>query len=202
LAELLTAEKLDSSNPVIQNNLALAYLVRGRLKEAETHVRQALDLNPKYTDARNNLGRILIEKKDYAGAIKELKVAIQDLTYPEPQRPLANLGEAYFLSGRYEDARKVLLEALQNQRTDCFSMALYGRSLYQLKQYSQAADSLDEATRTCESNNREEPFYYSALSYVKLGKSDQAYARLKECVETFPRGHYTARAKNLMREIQ
>ncbi len=202
LSELLTAEKLDDTNPVIQNNLGLAYLVRGRLELAEKHIRRALQLTEKYTDARNNLGRVLIEQKRYPEAIKELRSASQDLTYPEPQRPLTNLGEALFLSKKYPEAKKSLFEALKYQRNDCVAMALYGRTLYELKDYEIASESLDEAIRTCQNENKEEPYYFSALSYLKLGQTNQAYSRLKECIEAFPRGNYTARAQTLMKEIE
>lgn len=202
MSELLTAERLDPDNPVTHNNLGLSYLVRDRINKAEQHLKKALKLDPKYTDARNNLGRVYIQQKRYPAAIEELKVAVQDLTYPHPQRPLYNLGEAYFYTGNYEQAQKVLLEALQYRREDCLTMTLYGRTLFELKNYSMASQALDEATRTCAQPSKEEPYYFSALSYLKLGQSNQAYARLKECLENFPKGRYAGRAQSLMREIR
>lgn len=202
LSELLKAEKLDSSNPMIQNNLGLAYFVRGRFDLAERHIRRALSLNPKYTDARNNLGRLLIEQKQYRDAVKELKLATQDLTYSEPSGPLLNLGHAYYLSGNFEAAQKVLIEALNYKRQNCFGMTLYGQTLYRLRKYPQSTEAFDEAVRICESSAKEEPYYFSALSHLKLGQRSQAYARLKEYLDSFPKGTYSAKVKNLMREIQ
>lgn len=202
LSELLKAEKLDPTNPIVQNNLGLSYFVRDRLDLAEKHIRKALSLQPKYTDARNNLGRLLIEKKNYSDAIKELKLASQDLTYNDPSKLMANLGHAYYLNGNFQDARDTFLEALKYRRHDCFSMTLYGQSLYRLKNYNLSTRALDEAIRTCQNNAKEEPYYFSAISYLKLGQRAQAFARLKEYVDTFPKGTFTAKAKNLMQEIQ
>src|SRR4051812_29995844 len=60
LNELLQAEQLDKDNPVIQNNLGLAYGVRNRWKEAEQHYRRALELDSRFSDARTNLARLFI----------------------------------------------------------------------------------------------------------------------------------------------
>ena len=59
---LLEAEKNDPSNPVVQNNLGLVYFFRDRIDLAEKHIRNAVSLKPDYTDAKNNLGRILTER--------------------------------------------------------------------------------------------------------------------------------------------
>ena len=81
LKSLLEAEKLDSTNPVIQNNLGLTYFLRERYDLAEKHLTKAVNLDPKYSDARNNLARVLIEQTKYVAAEKELKIVLNDLTY-------------------------------------------------------------------------------------------------------------------------
>jgi Tfp pilus assembly protein PilF len=78
LSSLLKAESLDSDNPVIQNNLGLAYFVRDHFKEAIDHIQKAIEIKSDYTDAYNNLGRVLIEVGDYQKAIAYLEKSLVD----------------------------------------------------------------------------------------------------------------------------
>src|SRR5689334_17865591 len=92
MSELMKAQELDPKNPLIQNNLGLAFYVRGRLKQAEEHFREAIKLEPKYSDAKNNLGRVLIDSQHYEEAVRVLHEVEGDLTYPNPEKTLSNLG--------------------------------------------------------------------------------------------------------------
>src|ERR1700730_8839394 len=104
LNELNQAEQLDPNNPAIENNLGLAYTVRNRPKEAEQHYRKALELDPKYTDARANLGRLMIDAKKYDEALAELGQVENDLTYPYPEKALSLIGMVYFNKAKYKKA--------------------------------------------------------------------------------------------------
>src|SRR6185312_4061003 len=53
--ELLKAQDLDPHNPLVLNNLGLAYYVRGKVKQAEEKFRAAINELPKFSDAKNNL---------------------------------------------------------------------------------------------------------------------------------------------------
>lgn len=202
LRELLIAEKYDSRSPVIQNHLGLAYYFRGRPDLAKTHLHQALSLDKNYTEARNNLGRLLIDDKSYDEAISHLKVAVEDLVYPHPERPLTNLGIAYFYKAQWSLAHNALLQSLRIRRNDCTTLSYYGRTLHELGRFQQATEALDQAITQCKDTNFDEPLYYSALSYVKLHKQDHAKARLNEILTLFPSGHYAVQAKKLLETLK
>jgi type IV pilus assembly protein PilF len=198
LSEFLRAQELDPSNPLVHNQLGLGYFLRGRMDLAEKHFREALDLESKFTEARNNLGRTLIERKRYQEAITELKIAARDLIYTEPEKTHANLGLAYFNLRDYQNAEKAFLESLKLRRKNCLALNYYGRSLYELSAYDKAAESLDQAIEACKAMKLEEPYYFSALSYMKQGERDQAVARLQEGLETYPQGKYAAKARSML----
>lgn len=198
LGEFLSAVELDPGNPLAQNQLGLAYFMRGKVELAEKHFREALKLNPKFTEARNNLGRILIEQKKYSEAVNELKIATNDLVYGEPEKILANIGIAYFNLQDYNEAEKYFKRSLQLRRKNCLVMAYYGRSLYELSSFDKAAESLDQAMDLCKAINLEDPYYFSALSYLKTGQREQAVARLEEGLTSFPKGQYAQKAKSLL----
>lgn len=198
LAEMLEAEKLDATNPAIKNQLGLAYFLRGRLDLAEKNFTEALKLNPRFTEARNNLGRTLVELKRYDDAVEHLTIATKDMLYTEPEKTHANLGLAYFHLGEYSKAETAFLNSLRLRRKNCMALAYYGRSLYEMSSFEKAAESLDQAMEACKSAKFEDPYYFSALSYMKIGRREQAVARLEEGLGTFPNGQFAAKARSML----
>lgn len=202
LKELLNAHRLDPNDPLIHNNLGLAYMVRNKYADASRHMKQAVVIDPKYTDARNNLGRVLIERGLFAEAQKELQIASEDLTYTNPQKVWANLGLAHYRQKNYNSALKSFKKALSLQRNNCITYNWYSRTLYELKKYSRAAESYDKAIRLCKKRKLDEPHYYGALSYYKIGRSEEAIARLEEVIEFYPNGKFVNKAKSLLKTIK
>jgi type IV pilus assembly protein PilF len=198
LAEFLAAKELDPKNPIIHNQLGLGYFFRGNHDLAEMSFRHALNLKSKFTEARNNLGRTLIELKRYREAVQELKIAAKDLVYGEPEKTFVNLGLAYFNLQDYQNAEKQFFEALKYRRQNCVALSYYGRSLYELSSYDQAAASLDQAIEVCKEMKFEDPYYFSAMSYVKIGERDQAAARLEKGLVDFPQGQFAAKARSML----
>lgn len=202
LAELLESEKLDSSNPIVQNNLGLAYFLRDRLDLSESHLRKALSLKSDYSESRNNLGRVLIERGKYQEAISEITKVINDLTYQNPDKALTNLGLAQFKMGQYDVAKKTFIKAIDHQRENCLALNYYGRCFYELKDYRRAAESLDKAVGFCQRMMFDEPHYYSALSYYQLGQVGRAEARLEELIKLYSDGRYIDKAKSMLETIR
>ncbi|RME16469.1 MAG: tetratricopeptide repeat protein [Bdellovibrio sp.] len=202
LASLLDAERLDPRNHLIQNNLGLAYLLKGKLLLAEKHFRKALAIKPKYTEARNNLGRTLIEQGAYNEAIQQIKIGLQDLTYPFPERLYFDLGLAYFLKNKYKKALQAFEKALEHKPQNCGPQLYLGRSYFELKQYQKASVALDQALSFCQKNEREEAAYYAALSYFHLGQREESLTRLEELLTKYPKGLFSKRAKDMIAIIK
>lgn len=202
LQELIAAEKLDADNTIIQNNLGLAYLVREKYDLAEVHFKKALLLKPTYTDARNNLGRLYVNIGLLDKAITELELAANDLTYEQPEKSWSNLGEAYFKAGKYDRAKEAFKRSLKDRRESCHTMNFYGRSLFELEEYSAASATLDRAVTLCENTKLDEPHFYSALSFYKVGKLEQARARFNELIHLRPDSKYSIKAKEMLEILQ
>jgi type IV pilus assembly protein PilF len=202
LTELLTAQELDPNNAVIQNNLGLTYFFRERLDLAEIHIRKAIKLEPKYSDARNNLSRVLIERGRYTEAIQEARTVMEDLTYQSPEKPLINLGMAQFKLGQYELARKSLQKALDFQRDNCLAHSYFGRTYFEVKDFTRASEALDRAAGFCQRLQFDEPQYYSALSYYQLGQKQKAEERLESLLKLYPNGRYSDKAKTMLETIR
>ncbi len=198
LRALLDSERLDPTNPITQNNLGIAYLVREKYDVAENHFKRSLELKPDYTDARNNLGRLYLDVGMFPRAVKELEVAAKDLTYDQPEKSWSNLGQAYFFSTQYPRAKVAFLNSLKSRPGSCYTMNYYGRTLFELKEFKTAAESLDQAIRLCEKSKFEEPHFYSAMSFYKLGSVELARTRFEEVLQLYPHGSYATKAKEML----
>ena len=198
LREFLAAEQLNPKSPVVQNNLGLTYFMRERYELSEKHVRKSLSMNPDYTDARNNLGRILIEEGKYKDAEKELLFALSDLTYSGQDRIYLNLGLVYFNQNQFEKARDMFTKSVNLQRDSCTGHSFLGRSYFELKNYEKAAEILDNAIGYCQKNFYDEPHYYSALTYYRLGRIEKSTARFEEIMKFYPQGQYRDKARAML----
>lgn len=198
MSDLLKAEELDPRNPAIQNNLGLVYFMRQRYDLAEKHLRRALSINSKFTEARNNLARVLIEVGKYKEAEKELKTVLDDLTYPSIDKAYINLGLAQFNQKNFVQSKESFLRAMNASRDDCVANAYYGRSLFELKDYEAAAPALDTAIGFCQRAVYDEPHYYSALTYYRLGQKEKSVARFSEIIKLYPEGKYRDKSRAML----
>jgi type IV pilus assembly protein PilF len=198
LRELLQAEKLDSSNPMIQNNIGLIYFARSRPDLAEKYIKRAIDLEPKYTDAKNNLARIYIEVGKYQEADALLKVVLQDLTYSDSTRAWINLGLSKFAQKDWSKSQESFQKAVRLNRDNCSANTYLGRTYLELEFLSQAADTLDSAVGYCQKDFNDEAHYFSALAWYRLGDKKRALSRFEEITKIYPDGKYRARARAMI----
>lgn len=198
LSALLKAQDLDPQNPLIMNNLGQVYFLRERYDLAEKQFRKAVNTQPNYTDARNNLARVLIEEGKYAEAEKELNTVLSDLTYGSADRAYINMGLAKFNQKQYPQAEEAFSKALRAKSDDCVASNYYGRSIFEEKDYGRAVEALDRAIGFCQKSLFDEPHFYSALAYYRLGDKSKATARFEEIIKYYPDGKYRQKAKGML----
>lgn len=194
LRDLLKAQELDNTNAVIQNNLGLTYFMRERYDLAEKSLRRALSIDSKYTDARNNLARVLIEIGKYKEAEAESKIVLNDLTYAGLEKAYINYGLAQFNQGHFSAAKVNFSNAIEAQRDSCVAHTYFGRSVFELKDYVTAAEALDRAVGFCQKSMYDEPHYYSAVAYYRLGNREKSMARFQEVSKLYPNGKFHDKA--------
>jgi len=91
-------------NAILANKTGIAYHQLQDLNNAEKYYRRAVKLNPKYSEAINNLGTVYYAKKSYRRAVNQYRNALR--ITPNSASILSNLGTAYFARKQYEDAMK------------------------------------------------------------------------------------------------
>lgn len=202
LNELLLAKKFDANNPAIYNNLGIVYYHRQKYDLSLQSYQKALILEPQFTEARNNYAMTLIELGKHKEAEAELKKAAEDLTYASPYKIYTNLGKLYFNKKDYTAAKKYLELALQDKREDCVASTYYGRTLYEINHSASACEKLDRAAENCIKANYEEPQYYAALCFYKVGQGPQAQARLTSFVNQYPDSKFAEEAKAILTLIK
>lgn len=202
IAALMEAEKRAPKNPTVKNNLGLAYFMRNRFDLAEAKFREALSIQPEFSDARNNLSRTLVERSKPEEALKEATKVTKDLTYGSPEKPWMNIGMAYFQLGKWKEARSAMQKSIEFQRENCLAQNYLGRTYYEEGNFKRATELLDQAIQACMKSQFDEPHYYSALSYFQLGQKEKSIARLNEIIKMYPNGKYIEKSKSMLETIK
>lgn len=198
LAAFLKAEKLDHNNKDIQNQLGLTYFVFKKLSLSEKHFRNALSIDSEFTEARNNLARILVEKGQLPSARKELRIVFADLTFKDLASAHLNLGLTYFKEANYAAAATELEKSLKENRQSCFAMSTYARCFYELKNYTKAISLFDLAIPMCKKINFDEAHFYGALSYFKSGQRSKGIALMNETILAYNKGEYELKSREML----
>lgn len=201
LTNLLLAEKHAPNNPVVLNSLGMLYFARDKFSTAEQYIQRAVDAEPRYTDARTNLGRVYIAQGKYNKAILETKKALKDMTYNQPEKAQTNLGLAYLRTRNYKAAKEQLGSAIKLNKDYCPAYNYYGQTMMKLKDYESAGGTFDRAIKICQ-NNPEEVHFLSGLSYYQMGKSNMAIIRFKEVAKLYPASEYAEKSRSLLKVIE
>ena len=186
LEEFKKAVKEDGKNPYFQKGLGLAYAAKRQWKDAIAAFRKALELNPYYSDVRNDLGMALVGSGDREGGKKEFLAAFSDPTNPTPEISARNLGAAYLEERNYADAISWFRTSLNRNRK-------YPDPYLGIADALVTSGRVDEAVAQLEAGVAEvpdDPALLLALGQAlfKAGRFGEARARLEEAVRRDPAG--------------
>jgi type IV pilus assembly protein PilF len=138
LKELLEAEKIDPKDPVTQNYLGITFKNKNMPDKAIEHFNRALNLKSDYSVARNNLGTVYLDKKEWDIAIGYFSSVLDDILYTTPHYPLSNIGWAYFSKGDFASAKSYYMKALEVQPNFVIALNGLGQTYTALSDYGQA----------------------------------------------------------------
>ena len=96
---------------ILANKTGIAYHQLQDLQNAEKYYRLAVKLNPRYSEAINNLGTVYYAKKSYRRAVTQYERALR--ITPNAASMLSNLGTAYFARKQYDEAMKAYARAVE-----------------------------------------------------------------------------------------
>jgi serine/threonine protein kinase/lipoprotein NlpI len=107
--------EIDPLNLMSRSNLAYAYSKSGQKDKAVAKIREVLELAPNFATAQYYLGGFYIEENMYEKAIAEFEKALN--TMGETPMVKGDLGLALALSGRVDEARRLLDELKELSKT-------------------------------------------------------------------------------------
>jgi len=95
IANFFIATQKAPNEPKVWNALGIAYMEVFEYEKAESAFRRALEVDKKFTEARLNLGVMYFRKKDYENALKEIRTALADESFPHKHIAFYYLARIY-----------------------------------------------------------------------------------------------------------
>ncbi len=141
-------------------------------------------LDPKFQEARNNLGSALIASGRYHEAIEVLQPLLEDPLYPTPAFAHSNIGWAYFQVRDLPSARRHLEMAVFLNPRFCVGYNNLGQVHKALGNRRDAITAFEKAARSCP--QYAEPFYHLGVMHQEAGESEQADEAFRKCAELAP----------------
>lgn len=200
LRSLLKAEQLYADDPVLQNDLGIAYMGKGQMELAIRHFDTALELKPDYSEARNNKGVAYMKNGLWDDAIEQFLNVIKDLVYPTPHYPLFNLGWAYYNKRNYTLSEKYYNEALAISPNYLLALRGLGLTYIAIGKGQKAAEVLE---RAIDIYSKEPRLYFDlAKAYTISGDREKAIAAYQNVITISPQGKWAAEAKKAISKLQ
>jgi Tfp pilus assembly protein PilF len=203
LREYLAAERITPDDPWIHHGLAEAYRRKGRLEEAESHLRRALELRPDFHEAMLNLSALYIQMERYEESAGLADRLVADPTFPAPWRAYTNLGWAQYKLGRQAESRQALRSAIDHHPSYWPALldlgileAEAGRPLEALALFQRVLEIAPGAAPEAEAN------YRVAEIHVRLGNRDEAVRHLMAAADGPPRSPWVKQSGDYLKLLQ
>ena len=202
MPELGRAEMAGAPGPPVlapkalkETEKGLQALQAGKLEEAETHLKRALQLAPGFPDVNYLMGVLWIQRHDAAQARGYLKKAVE--LAPKHAPALLALGEAEYLQKDYAHALESLEQSINIKPTSWRAHWLAGVASYQLEDYKKAREHARDALLI----GQEKAVSARLLlgeAQVALGEREAALATLEQFLREQPNAPQAATAKELI----
>ena len=198
LDHVLQADSLDDTNVKALYFTSLIYLsfcaggsdTEGltapdcKLDQAENYARKALEHNPHFREARNDLGNIMILEGKFDEAIAVLRPLVQDPSYNAAHLAWGNLGWAQVKAGHIDDAIASLRNAV-TQPKFCVGFYRLGVAYEKKGDLASAEKSFTSALEvdSPDCKNLQDAWRERGEVRLKLGHTGEACDDIGKCAE-------------------
>ena len=191
---LLQAYRMKQNDPKVLNNLGMAYYFKGQIGLAVKNLSKALELEPKNSDARTNLGGIYFQKGQNKEAEKQYQIVLKDLVYPHQYRTNYNLALISLKRGNRPTAIEYLNKSIQERGDYCPSRHQLGILYRQEARFSSALKHLEEASSgACFKNPQS--VYELAKTYMITGDYNRAKVKYELLLGHYPKSEFAENVK-------
>jgi type IV pilus biogenesis/stability protein PilW len=182
LKELQVALQLNPNLADAQNAMGLVlHLMLHRPEQAVPHYLEAMRLDPKNSEIKNNLGACYIELGKYPEAIALFEQALQDVLYRTPFIAQGNLGWALYKNGDVQGAVDHLKIAVQMNPEYCQGYRSLGMIYSDTGKLADARRSFEAFQKHCP--QLPEGHYRLGLVLLKLDDQNRARAEFAACAK-------------------
>ncbi len=181
----------DISEAVDAYNQGVEFDTAGNIDAAMQAYKTAIELDPQYCDAMDNLALLLRKKGDFEGAVDWYERSIE--VAPDNSVAHMGLGNTFFDLERYDEALEQYNELLRINPEDPEGHYGAGRVLFSLEEYTDAIDRLKKAEELYKAQNS--PYISDAqlligISYVLLEEYEQGRDYLELAYPQMPDNSY------------
>jgi tetratricopeptide (TPR) repeat protein len=162
--EAIDAYREAPESAIMCNKIGIGYHQMLQLNLAKKNYQRSIKLDPKYSEAVNNLGTVEYAQKKYNAAIKRYRTALK--LKPDTASYYSNLGTAYFAKKDYKNASLAYQTALKLDPDIFENHSTFGTTLQER--------SVSEFAKF---------HYYLARSYAKAGQNDRALLYIRKSLE-------------------
>ncbi len=155
----------DPKSPILANMIGIAFHQMQAFDLAKKNYERAIKLDPRYSEAINNLGTIYYSAHSYRRSVGLYKRALRYMPHPLASVE-ANLGASYFARHDYKQASEWYGKALQHDPDVFEHHSRYGTLMQERTQGEQATFHL-----------------YLAKTYAKTGANERALLYLRKALE-------------------
>ena len=194
LAELITALDRDPDHPEAHHLMAVVRIARREFYEALKHAEKAVRIKPDLHEAKNTLGAIYLALCRWDDAVKLFEQLIREPRYATPYMAHNNLGWALWKLDRREEAFRQFKKAVFFNPDFCLAFNNLGLAYLEEGRTEDAEKQLRKALSVdpaCEKSYAE-PHLHLARVYERAGRSTDACAQLRTCVDKAPPGEEQA----------
>jgi predicted Zn-dependent protease len=178
---------------------AMKEIDKEQLEAAEKHLRQAIALEPRFVDAMNDLGVLLMNQKRYAEAGEVLRQGYE--ADPKSVHLLLNLGINLNHLGKHAEAAPYLREALRLQPGMLAAHLHLGIALVETDQFSEAERHLLRAVRDEGKEGIGAQLYLGKL-YARTGEFTKGIAALELYLQKVPQAANAEEVRELIARMK
>ncbi len=184
LIELTEADRLEPDNPEYLYRLATAFIGKRRLDLAEKKLLRAIELKPAFSAARNDLGYVYLETKQWDEAIRQFKIVKDDLFYRDSENAAINLALSYMGKGEYPKAIHELTEILKINPRNPVARLSIGRVLFSMGKTEEAIEEFRKAITIYKDYGA--AYHYLGIALMKQNRIEEARTAFSEALRIFP----------------
>lgn len=197
LQEFLRAEETEPRDPEIQAALGQAYQLKKAYDKAEDHYHRALKLRPGDPQIQNNLAALYLDMQRWDDAIRNFRLAADNLLFTRQAMSLTGIGYANYHKGDYPAAISALKEALASNPQNPQAYFLLGETYQALGRSDLAVVEYRQAIAL--NSEYSSAHYQLGLAYMKLGKKEKAAEAFREVLRISPGSEWGAKAADYLK---